>query len=56
MNGNAIDEAPWNDALGHADPPLEECGSWRFEGASLNRLQFWMEPGCKIKIKQQEGV
>jgi hypothetical protein len=54
--GNPIAEQPYDPVTAGPSPPDEVCGSWRFEGAATNRLQFWMEPGCKIKIKQQEGV
>lgn len=56
LDNNPISETPWSSELQGPEPPAQSCGSWRFEGASLNRLQFWMEPGCRIKVKQQEGV
>lgn len=56
LNNNPIPETPYSVVLQAPEPPSQTCGSWRFEGAATNRLQFWMEPGCRILVKQQEGV
>ena len=31
------------------------CGEWRYEGV-VNRLQFWIQPGCVLYVYPRDAV
>jgi len=55
-DGNAIMHTDWsNEELTWIKPTGPQCGEFRFEGV-INRLQFWINPGCVLTIRPRDAV
>jgi hypothetical protein len=44
-----------NSILSWAQPTGAYCGEFRFEGV-INRLEFWINPGCVLHIRPRNQV
>lgn len=55
-NGVTIDSNPFDDGLGYATNITKTtCGENRFV-ALANFLEFYISPGCEIKIKPRDAI
>ena len=54
-NGEDITEQEYNAIAFEQDPPDEVCGSWRYIGAKVKKLEFYIEPGCTLKVVIPDG-
>ena len=55
-NGDLAIPTDWDhDAKTWGKPTGQYCGENRFEGV-INRLQFWMCPGVKLKIRPRDAI
>ena len=51
-----IQPTDWDHAAGTwAAPAGTRCGQWRYEGV-INRLQFWIQPGCTLYVHPRDAV
>ena len=56
-NGKKIDYTPWDEELGRNGPltKTKGCGENRFVGIE-NFLEFYITPGCELKIKPRDAI
>ena len=54
-DGAEVTEQEYNALLYTQDPPEAVCGSWRYIGADVRKLEFYIEPGCTLKVKVPDG-
>lgn len=51
-----LSATPWDDVEKTWEKPTGKyCGEFRYEGV-VNRLQFWMTPGCKLFIQPRDAI